>query len=627
MCGICVYIDDHREVTEASVRLLCDRIIHRGPDSEGITVMGGVGLGMRRLNIIDLEGGRQPMFNEDGSMAVVFNGEIYNFQELRRELVKKGHRFKTSSDTEVILHLYEEEGERAVERLRGMFTFAIHDRTTGRVFAARDRLGIKPLYYLEKGTKLCLVSELKSLQALEGESFTLDEVALDQYFSLLYLPAPRTIYREVRKLPPGHVLIKDLGHPARIQAYWQLEFRPFPGRTEEDWIAEFRERFDEAVASHLVADVPLGVFLSGGVDSSGIVASMARIASGRVKTFSIGFPKEYADFDERAYARQVARQYGTEHVELEVEPRIGDLIHELGAIFDEPLGDSGAVPNLLVCRLARQQLTVALSGLGGDELCGGYERYLGVLVSEWYGRVPRALRNSLARSIEMIPESRRGKRGIDRAKRFVRAVDLPWIDRFFAYSSPIERDRREALYSPELRAIVELDSARERMRALAWEQSDTDILNRLLAVDQQTYLVDDLLTVADRTSMAVSLELRVPFLDHTLVEFMAQVPGQFKIKGNRKKHLLKQAFAADLPRSLLNRRKAGFSIPVARWLREDLRGLLEDYLSADRLSRQGFFEPIVVEVLKREHFEGRRNNSSVLWALLMFQLWAENYGV
>jgi len=626
MCGICVYINDQRDVTESSVRLLCDRIIHRGPDSEGITVLDGVGLGMRRLKIIDLEGGGQPIFNEDGSMAIVFNGEIYNFQDLRRELVNKGHRFKTASDTEVILHLYEEEGEKAVERLRGMFAFAIHDRTTGRVFAARDRMGIKPLYYLEKGSRLCLVSELKSLQALEGQSFSLDEVALDQYFSLLYIPAPRTIYREVCKLPPGHVLIKDPGRPARLRPYWRLESRPFPGRTEAEWIAEFRARFDSAVASHLVADVPLGVFLSGGVDSSGIVAAMARGAAGAIKTFSIGFPREYADFDERAYARQVARQYGTEHVELEVEPRIGELIEELGSIFDEPVGDSGAVPNLLVCRLARQRLTVALSGLGGDELSGGYQRYLGVLVSEWYRRVPRVLRNSLARSIEMIPESRRGRREIDRAKRFVRAVDLPWIERFFAYSSPIARDRREALYSPDLRTRVELDSALDRMRGLADAQPEADLLNCLLAVDQQTYLVDDLLTVADRTSMAVSLELRVPFLDHPLVEFMAQVPGRFKIKGNRKKHLLKQAFAADLPRGLLNRRKSGFSIPVARWLREDLRGLLEDYLSADRLGRQGYFEPRAVEALKREHFEGRRNHSSILWGLLMFQLWAKNYG-
>ncbi len=626
MCGICVIVDDRRNVEAPMVQALCDRITHRGPDSEGIAVAGRVGLGMRRLSIIDLEGGRQPIFNEDGTLAIVFNGEIYNYRELRRDLIQRGHRFATASDTEVIVHLYEEYGERAVERLRGMFAFAIHDRTTERVFAARDRLGIKPLHYLEQDGRLYLVSELKSLRAIPDVVLSLDEVALDQYLSLLYIPAPRTIFREARKLPPGHVLIKDPGQPLRVDRYWRLESRPRAGLTEAEWIGGFRERFDDAVSSHLVADVPLGVFLSGGVDSSGMVAAMARAAPGRIKTFSIGFPREYADFDERRYARQVACQYGTDHEELEVEPDVDDLIHRLATIFDEPMGDSGAVPNLLVCQLARRRLTVALSGLGGDELCAGYQRYQGVLAAEWYRRIPRPLRERVVRRVvELIPESRRGRRGIDQAKRFVRGADLPSIERFFAYSSPIDRVQRAALYSPDLRERVAIDSALERMRALAEEQPEADLLNRLLAVDQQTYLVDDLLTVADRTSMAVSLELRVPFLDHPLVEFMAQVPGRFKIEGNRKKYLLKRAFAADLPRTILDRRKSGFSIPLARWLREDLRGLVEDYLSADRIHRQGYFELSMVEQLKREHFERRRNHSTALWGLLMFELWAEVY--
>ena len=626
MCGICVIVDDRGNVKAPMVRALCDRITHRGPDSEGIAVSGRVGLGMRRLSIIDLEGGRQPIFNEDGTLAIVFNGEIYNYRELKRDLIQRGHRFATASDTEVIVHLYEEYGDRAVERLRGMFAFAIHDRTTGRVFAARDRLGIKPLHYLEQDGRCYLVSELKSLRAVPDVVLSLDEIALDQYLSLLYIPAPRTIFREARKLPPGYFLIKDPGHPLQVHRYWRLESRPRAGLTEAEWIAGFRERFDDAVSSHLVADVPLGVFLSGGVDSSGIVAAMARAAPGRIKTFSIGFPQEYADFDERPYAFQVAQQYGTDHEELEVEPQIDDLIHRLGTIFDEPMGDSGAVPNLLVCELARQRLTVALSGLGGDELCAGYQRYQGVLAAEWYRKIPRPLRERVVRRlVEVIPESRKGRRGVDQAKRFVRSADLPWIERFFAYSSPIDRDQRAALYSPDLRERVEIDSALERMRALGDEQSEADMLNRLLAVDQQTYLVDDLLTVADRTSMAVSLELRVPFLDHLLVEFMAQVPGRLKIKGNRKKYLLKRAFAADLPGTILERKKAGFSIPLARWLREDLRGLVEDHLSPDRLHRQGYFEPCVVEQLKREHFDRKRNHSTVLWGLLMFQLWAEVY--
>lgn len=626
MCGICAIVDEAEDVAEELVRAMSRRIVHRGPDSEGVTVGGGVGMGMRRLRIIDLEGGEQPIFNEDGTMAIVFNGEIYNYRELRRDLLDRGHRFTTASDTEVILHLYEEFGESCVGRLRGMFAFAIHDRAAGRVFAARDRLGIKPLHFLEAGSRLYLASELKSLLAVPGLSLTLDEVALDQYFALLYIPAPRTIFREAKKVPPGHVLIKDAGRPARLDRYWRAEPRPAPERPEEEWIEDFRRHFDDAVASHLVADVPLGVFLSGGVDSSAIVAAMARAAPGRIRTFSIGYPRAYAHFDERAYARRVARRYGTEHEELEVEPDVEDDIRELGAIFDEPMGDSGALPNLLVCRMARTHLTVALSGLGGDELSGGYQRHLGVMLAEWYRKVPRLLRDGVVRRVlERIPEAHSGARGIDQAKRFVRAAGLPWIERFFAYSSPMERARRCALYNPALRALVEPDSALERMRQLAEQHPTADLLNRILEVDQQMYLADDLLTVADRTSMAVSLELRVPFLDHPLVEFMAQVPGRLKIKGGRKKAFLKRGFAADLPCEILHRKKAGFSIPVARWLREELRGLLEEYLGPDRLRRQGYFDPVTVQLLRREHDERRRNHSAVLWALLMFQLWMENY--
>jgi asparagine synthase (glutamine-hydrolysing) len=626
MCGICAAVSDVGPVDRALVHEMCERIVHRGPNAEGLHVDGRVGLGMRRLSIIDLEGGHQPIFNEDRSMAIVFNGEIYNYRELRADLLEKGHRFSTHSDTEAILHAYEEYGEQAVERLRGMFAFAIHERVSGRVFFARDRLGIKPLHWVETGGVLYVASELKSLLAVPGLSLTLDEIALDQYFSLLYVPAPRTIFREVRKLPPGHVLVKDPSCPAQVRRYWRLESRPDPGPSEQDWIQEVRRTFDSAVASHLVADVPLGVFLSGGVDSSAIVAAMSRSASGRIKTFSIGFPAEYAAFDERVHARKVAQQYGTDHEELEVAPDIHVDIHALGKVFDEPMGDSGAIPNLLVCRMARQRLTVALSGLGGDELAGGYQRYLGVLIAEWYRKIPRLLREDVVRRVvELIPESQQGIRGIDQAKRFVRSGELPFIERFFAFSSPLERSRREALYSPDLRRKVELDSAFERMRALAEEQPDADLLNRLLCVDQQTYMVDDLLTVADRTSMAASLEVRVPFLDHPLVELMARVPGRFKIRGREKKHILKRAFAADLPPEILYRKKAGFSLPVARWMREDLRPMLEEFLAPDRLRRQGWFEPETIETLKSEHYARKRNNSSVLWGLLMFQLWAREY--
>lgn len=627
MCGICAVVSDSHPVDASVIQAMCNRLIHRGPDSEGIHVNGRVALGMRRLSIIDLEGGHQPIFNEDRSMAIVFNGEVYNYRELRAELLGKGHAFTTRSDTEVVLHLYEEYGVKAVERLRGMFAFVIHESATGRVFAARDRLGIKPLHYLETNGTLYMASELKGFFAIPGLSLALDEVALDQYFSLLYIPAPRTIFHKVKKLPPGHILVKDPAKPVVISSYWRLSSRPTPRKTEESWIEEFRVRFDDAVHSHLMADVPLGVFLSGGVDSSGIVAATARSAGGRVKTFSVGFPAEYADFDELRYARRVAELYGGDHEELVVQPDIREAIYTLGKVFDEPMGDSGAVPNYLVCKMARQRLVVALSGLGGDELCGGYQRHLGVLMSEWYRKIPRWFRDDVVRRvIDLIPESRKGLAGIDRAKRFARSSELPWIERFFAFASPIDRARREALYSPEFRRKVQLDSALERMRDVANGQVDADLLNKVLSIDLQTYMVDDLLAVADRVSMAVSLEVRVPFLDHPLVELMANVPGALKIHRFETKHLLKRAFASDLPPEILHHRKTGFSLPVARWLREDLRELLEEFLPPRRLLQQGYFEPGMVETLKQEHFARRRNNSSVLWGLLMFQIWLDNYG-
>lgn len=625
MCGIAVIVSDRGQVDSDVVRRMCDLMAHRGPDSAGLHVAPLAALGIRRLRIIDLEGGDQPIYSEDGSLAIVFNGEIYNFRKLRDELLATGHRFSTASDTEVVLHLYEERREQALQALRGMFAFAIHERDSGRVFLARDRLGIKPLHYAQVDGRFFAASEIKCMARLPDFPLSLDEEALDQYFSLLYVPSPRTIFREIRKLPPGHYLVKEPGRPPQIRRYWQLSSRPCPGPSETEWIEGFRQRFDEAVTSHLVADVPLGVFLSGGVDSSGMVAAMAR-AGGRIKTFSLGFGPAYSDFDERRYARMVAERFGTDHEELVVEPRIEDTIHALACVFDEPMGDAGAVPNFLICQMARRKLTVALSGLGGDELAGGYQRHLGGVIADWYRKLPRGLREHVIRRlVEAIPEPPHGVRTLDQAKRFVRHGDLDTVERFLAFSSPLDVVRRRELYTPALRERVRLNSSFELLRRLAEDQPHADPLNKLLCIDLQSYMVDDLLAVADRTSMAVSLEVRVPFLDHPLVEFMAGVPGHMKIRRLRKKHLLKKAFEKDLPREVLYRRKAGFSLPVARWLREDLRGLLEDVLSPRRLARDGLFDPSVVESLKREHFSRKRDNSSALWGLVMFHLWADNY--
>jgi asparagine synthase (glutamine-hydrolysing) len=625
MCGICVAVRDRQPVDPALICRMCDRIAHRGPDSAGYHIDGQVALGMRRLRIIDLDTGDQPIFNASRSLAIVFNGEIYNYRELRARLQAKGHRFATASDTEVIVHLYEELGAAAITELNGMFALAIHERDSGRVFLARDRLGIKPLYYAETADGLYAASEIKSLLAVPAIGRTLDEVALDQYFSLLYIPAPRTIFREIRKLAPGHVLIKDPGRPAVVERYWRIRSRNGAARPEPELIEEFRARFDAAVASHLVADVPLGVFLSGGIDSGALVASIAK-SGAPVRTLSLGFPPEYGEFDERRNARRVAERYHTMHEELVVEPQIHDTVQALARAFDEPVGDSGAVPNYLVCRAARRSVTVALSGLGGDELGAGYQRYLGMQLAERYREWPAAIRDGVVRRlVEALPESAKGTRAIDQAKRFVRHASQPWLERFFAFSSPLDRGHRAALYTPALRSRVELDSALHLMQELAAAQPHADPVNRMLCIDLQAYTVDDLLAIADRTSMAHSLEVRVPYLDHTLVEFMAGVPGALKIGGLQKKRFLRLAFRDDLPREILDRRKSGFSLPVARWLREDLRGLLDDTLSPARLGRDGLFEPAVVADLQREHYTRKRDWSSVLWALLMFHLWADHY--
>ena len=616
---------DRAPVEPSLVRLMCDQITHRGPDSAGYHVEGRVGLGMRRLSVIDLATGDQPIFNEDRSLAIVFNGEIYNYRDLRARLAGNGHRFATNSDTETIVHAYQDMGAKAVDELDGMFAFAIHERKSDRVFIARDRLGIKPLYYTETADGLYAASEIKSLLAVPGVGRTLDETALDQYFSLLYIPGPRTIFREIKKLPPGHVLVKEPGRPAVVERYWKLPAGPVSTRPEPELIEDFRARFDAAVKSPLVADVPLGVFLSGGIDSGALVASMAR-AGASIRTLTLGFPPQYEDFDERRQAKLVADRYGTMHEEIIVEPRIHETVQALAKTFDEPMADSGAVPNYLVSKAARRSVTVALSGLGGDELSGGYQRYLGMQIAERYRKLPELLREGAVRPlVEAMPEPVGGARGLDQAKRFVRHAALPWLERFHAFSSPMDRELRAAMYTAELRARIDLDSAQELMRRLATEQPDADPVNRMLVVDLQCYMVDDLLAVADRTSMASSLEVRVPYVDHSLVEFMAGVPGSMKLRGSRKKHFLKQAFAADLPREIVERKKSGFSMPIARWLREDLRGLLEDTLSAERLKRDGLFDPTTVGEIKRAHYSRERDRGTVLWALLMFHLWADNY--
>lgn len=625
MCGIAIAVNDHGRIDRELVERMCDQIVHRGPDSHGYYSRPGVTIGMRRLSIIDLHTGDQPIFNEDRSLAIVFNGEIYNYRSLRARLLEQGHRFTTASDTETVLHLFEEHGPDSLNELNGMFGLAIANCVTGSVFLARDRLGIKPVYYTETASGFYAASEIKCLLQIPDVDRTIDESALDQYLSLLYVPSPRSIFRSIKKLPPGCYLTKEPGKPPIIKTYWKLRPHPVSERPAAELVEQFRNLFDAAVKRHLESDVPLGVFLSGGIDSGALVASMAR-SGANIQTISLGFPDEYSDFDERRYAKLVADRYGTTHEEIVVNPDIRNDIVQLARIFDEPMGDSGAIPNLLVCQAARKKVKVALSGLGGDELSGGYQRYLGNVIAEHYQKIPSFIRESLIRKIvESIPEPRHGSQNIDRAKRFVRDSALPWTDRYYAYCAAMDRSTRASLYSPEFSARLNLDSSLQMMRDYAAGFASSDPVSQMLGIDMNMYMVDDLLVVADRTSMAASLEVRVPYLDHTLVEFMATVPSSLKLKGTTKKWFLRNAFRADLPAEIFARKKSGFSLPIARWLREDLKSMTEDVLSESRIKQDGLFDYRVIRRIKDDHYSRRGNRSSIIWSLLMFHLWADNY--
>ena len=586
-------------------------LVHRGPDSDGAFVHGPVGLAARRLAIIDLTTGDQPIANEDGRITVVQNGEIYNYRELRHDLERAGHRFSTNGDTEVLVHLYEEHGERFANRLRGMFAIALWDSTRNRLVLARDRYGIKPLYYRETADELAFASELRALA--RGE---VDLDALEAFLAFNSVPGPLTIFRDVRKLQPGHVLTWENGRSELIRYA-----RPAPvpasdvrNEDEAELVEELRARMRDSVRAHLVSDVPVGVLLSGGIDSSMLAALAAEEASEPLRTFSIGF--EERSFDELADARLVAERYGTEHRELVLRPDAALLLPALAEAFDEPFADSSALPTYLVSQLAAENVKVALSGEGGDELFGGYYTYAADLFAQRTGWAAPLLRPL----VERLPSSSARASFDYRAKRFVRSAHLPPLERHYGWKE---------IFSPDVRA--ELTGRRsafdpvDLLRARFAETEGADLLARLQDVDLGTYLVDDLLVKTDRASMAHSLEARVPFLDPVVTNFALALPSRHKVRGLRKKVLLRKAAAPLVPPELLKRRKRGFSIPAAAWLRGDLEPFARDTLSAETLRRQGFFRPEAVTRLLDDHVAGREDLSRQLWGLLSFTLWHERH--
>lgn len=628
MCGICgeVSFDPRRPASAERVRRMASRLVHRGPDDEGIEAQGPAALGARRLSIIDLEGGHQPVSNEDGTVWAAQNGEIYNYRELAAELRSRGHRLRTQSDTEVIAHLYEQEGERFAERLDGMFAVAVWDAKRARLLLARDRLGIKPLVYGvlrdEQGPRLAFASELQALLEAAAEAPPLDPEALHHFFSFNYIPAPFTIFEGWRKLLPGHILVFDSGRIV-TRSYWDLAYPPSGANGHADAGAlaeELREELRGAVRRHLVSDVPVGVLLSGGVDSGGLAALAAAETAGRLQTFSVGFRE--ASYNELGQAREVARRFGTDHHEVMVEPRVADLLEELVRLWGEPFADSSAIPLYHVCQLAASHVKVVLAGDGGDEIFAGYETYAAWQAAALYRRVPGPLRDRLIPAVvNRLPVSEKKVSFEYKAKRFVRGAGFGPEEAHYQWKVIFDEEDKAALYAEPLRERLAGARSYDLYRPYYDRVRGASPLNRLLYVDAKIYLPDDILTKADSMSMAHSLEVRPPYLDRRLVEFAASLPPGLKLRGFSKKYLLKRALAPLLPPSTLRARKRGFNVPVARWLRRELRSMVEDTLAPAALAETGLFRPEAVRRLLDEHAAFRHDHSRLIWGLLMFMTW------
>ena len=622
MCGLVGIFDtrEQRPVDQTLLRRMNDSLRHRGPDGAGEHVGPGIGLGHRRLAIIDVAGGHQPLFNEDGRVAVVFNGEIYNYQELVAELAAAGHVFRTHSDTEVIVHAWEEWGAASVERFRGMFAFALWDETRQTLFLARDHLGKKPLYYtlLDDG-RLLFGSELKAVMADSRVPRTLDARAVEDYFAYGYVPDPRSIYTAVRKLPPAHRLVWRRGGPVPApEAYWDLALDGPPVTDLAEAEAELIGRLREATRLRLISEVPLGAFLSGGVDSSGVVALMAGLSTEPVKSFSIAF--DDGDHDESEYARRLASRYRTDHYARTVRPDDFDLLDRLADVYDEPFGDSSAMPTYQVCALARERVTVALSGDGGDEMFGGYRRYLMNQRAEAVRRrIPAGLRRPLFGALGWLyPKADWAPRWM-RAKTTFQELALDSCGAYFQAVSVTSDGLRSRLFTPAFQRALQGYTAIEVLRHHMDRAQTDDILLKTQYADIKTWLAGGILVKVDRASMANSLEVRAPLLDYTLAEWSARLAPELKIKGGEGKYVLKRALEPFVDRDLLYRPKRGFSMPLCRWFRGPLRPRLEAMATGPLLADTGIFDPNMVRRLVDQHVSGRFDHAAPLWLLLMFE--------
>jgi asparagine synthase (glutamine-hydrolysing) len=630
MCGICgiAATKDGPPVSADILGRMCREIIHRGPDDEGLFVEPRLGLGNRRLSIIDVEGGHQPLSNEDGTIWIAYNGEAYNFLEVRDELLARGHVFKTRSDTETIVHAYEEWKEDFIHRFRGMFAFALWDKRENRLLLVRDRIGIKPLYYtLNPDGTLIFGSELKAILAHPGVRRELDIEALDAFLTLEYVPAPFSIFKNIFKLPAGSMLTYEEGRIA-IRKYWDIEPDPHPAdspkRSPASYEDELYALLKESVKLRLISDVPLGAFLSGGIDSSTIVGLMRELGANPLRTFSIGFKD--ASYNELEHARRIAERFETAHEEFILEPHALELTETLIRHLDEPLGDFSIFPTYLVSKMARSRVKVALSGDGGDELFAGYEHYQAQKLSRF---LPVAAGAKAARfATSRLRPAERKKGAWNKLRRFAQGFDNEKNFRHLRWMMFLSEDAKGGLYSASFRAgLSGLGSLRER-KPFGEIYARLDGFDRTtgeLYLDLKTYLVDNIMVKVDRMSMAVSLEAREPLLDHKLVEFAFRLPGKLKLHGLATKWLFKKTMERLLPKDTIYRRKEGFSIPIKHWLRVELRDLMEHYLGESRIAAGGLFQPAAVRRMMDAHVQGRENYSHQLWALLIFEMWREKY--
>jgi asparagine synthase (glutamine-hydrolysing) len=622
MCGISGFLSFDHKLDEQMLLRMNASIRRRGPDGDGHYFDGTAGLAMRRLAIIDLDGGRQPIFNEDRSACVVFNGEIYNYRELRQTLLDKGHRFTTHSDTEVIVHLYEEYGAELSAHLQGMFAFALWDLRKRTLLLARDRLGIKPLFIAQTGSGLLFGSEIKALMATNLIRPEYDLQALDEYLAYTNIPCPRTIYKDIRQLEPGTSLSVSRDG-IRHDRYWTVPQVSEEPRTEAQWLTDCEAALRAAIESHLVSDVPVGAFLSGGVDSGLMVAMMATMMDRPVETFTVGFKDAGSAFiDERQYARALAQRYRLNYHELDIVPHLEEIVWDIVDAFDQPFADDSVVPSYYVSQVAGQHVKVAMTGLGGDEPFGGYRRHLGLMLGDRYARVPRFIRDGVIRPlVQRLPESSNSSDVIDHLKRFTRIGSAAPAQRYQDSMSALPWQARQRLYAPAIADQIDQGATERIIIAPFLEARASSTLERALRTDLQTYLVDDILTLTDRLSMWHSLELRVPYLDHRFVELAARIPAALKIRGTTQKYLLKRLAERWLPKDMIYHKKQGFEAPMGRWLRGPLLPFFDSIVSRDAVEATGLFRFEEIQRLRDEHVSLKSKHSKVLFSILSFMLW------